>query len=247
MLRQRISAREALCWEPGESAEALRHPSFKSVASRLRRLAQIRFKKGEDDEAAEKVTADHIRRSDRGRQAIRRVVVKACELDAVSFRTNPSFDHISQKANVKGAPGYEYTDFVAHVPFYYQYLYHECRNPEKYGAAVHKDLSSMISELRQDPPCRKKFQNMIAECRSAKLSGSIEVWYLAGFKTKRLANSILGVKKDEKHLLLTSFLMIFVDTLTWFEFRDVNTRYPIFGWISVVSLLLIPFVLNPIL
>lgn len=161
--------------QSADASDPLKPPNFKCVASRLRRLAQIRNTKGDDDQAAEKITPDEMRRSDRGRQAIRRVVVKACEIDAVYFRTNPSFDHITQKANVKGAMGYDYTDFIAHVPFYYQYLFHECRNPEKYGAAVHKDLSGILAELRKDPPCRKKFHLMIAECRSAKLSGSIEI------------------------------------------------------------------------
>ena len=161
--------------QSADASDPLKPPNFKCVASRLRRLAAIRTKKGDDDEAAAKITPDEMRRSDRGRQAIRRVVVKACEIDAVYFRTNPSFDHITQKANVKGAMGYDYTDFIAHVPFYYQYLFHECRNPEKYGAAVHKDLSGILAELRKDPPCRKKFHLMIAECRSAKLSGSIEI------------------------------------------------------------------------
>ena len=172
---QEVAMRGRKRKQSADASNPLKAPNFKCVAGRLRRLAQIRMKKGDDDQAAEKITADEMRRSDRGRQAIRRVVVKACEMDAVYFRSSPSFDHITQKANVKGAMGYDYTDFIAHVPFYYQYLFHQCRNPEKYGAVVHKDLSGILAELRQDPPCRKKFHLMIAECRSAKLSGSIEI------------------------------------------------------------------------
>lgn len=156
-------------------AKPLSATSFKAIAHRLRKMGAVREKK-RDGEAPVQVTADDIRRSDKGRQVIRRLVAKAVELDLVHFKAGkPLFDPVTQMCTLKDLQTYKYADFISHVPLHFQFKFFSIRNAESYGRQVYSELASVLDELRSDPPSRKSLIKLIIDCRSAKLEGSIQI------------------------------------------------------------------------
>lgn len=153
--------------------------SFKFIAKRLRTLGAVRMTRAaaaaEAEGKEEHVASADIRRSDKGRQVIRRLVVKAAELDLTHFDSSPAFDPVTKMATIKNIKDYKYQDFIAQVLAFFQYKYFAIRSPEAFGSNVHRALSKVLEELRASPPCRKSFLKLISDCRSAKLDGSIQI------------------------------------------------------------------------
>ena len=114
---------------------------------------------------------EHIRRNDKGRRAIRTVVQKACDLDRMVFSTAPTFNLATNECTVPGKTKLTLHEFVHQS----QFAYFNVRNAEAYGKRVHSDLSRILKGLRKETPCRKEFLQMVADLRSAKLAGKIDV------------------------------------------------------------------------
>lgn len=115
-----------------------------------------------------------IRRSDRGRALIRRLISRALDLDVLRFGGNPCFNLNTQVCTWKMCPGYKRKDFLDHVPFYFQYKYTKLRNPEKYGDRVFEHMQMILHELQATDASRKALCHLIGECKSAKFSTSVE-------------------------------------------------------------------------
>lgn len=147
--------------------------SFKNIAKRLHQAATTRSRKGERD--ANSISPDDIRRSVTGKNAIKKLVVKAIELDTLHFAETPLFDTVSQKCTIKKLGNYLFKDFVNHVGPYFQFFYFKIRSPAAYGQKVFDDLKRILEELGGETPQRSKLQKLIVDVRSAKLEGGIEV------------------------------------------------------------------------
>lgn len=119
--------------------------------------------------------AADIRRSDRGRRLIRRVVQKACDLETLAFPENPTFDSTTRSCTIKKMLELTLHDFVQLSPKYFQCIYFACRNGEQYGDRVHSDLEKIMKDLRADPPSRNSFVNLVKDFHTAKLGGKINV------------------------------------------------------------------------
>ena len=123
----------------------------------------------------EQVYPEHIPRNDKGRQVIRTVVQKACDLDRMVFSTAPTFNLATNECTVPGKTKLTLHEFVHQSPIYFQFAYFNVRNAEAYGKRVHSDLSRILKGLRKETPCRKEILQMVADLRSAKLAGKIDV------------------------------------------------------------------------
>lgn len=121
------------------------------------------------------VFAEDIRRNDKGRRCIRRVVQKACDLDTQHFPDNPTFDLATRECSLKGLTKFTSQDLVHYAPSFFQYVNFNCRNAEAYGQRVYDCLHKIITDLRKDPPCRKSFQDFVTDMHSAKLGGKINL------------------------------------------------------------------------
>ena len=104
----------------------------------------------------EQVYPEHIPRNDKGRQAIRTVVQKACDLDRMVFSTVPIFDPATNECTVPGKVKLTTQEFVHQAPIYFQFAhFSQCRSLQQ---EVHSDLSRMLKGLRQETLCGKEFQ-----------------------------------------------------------------------------------------
>ena len=103
----------------------------------------------------EQVYPEHIRRNDKGRQAIRTVVQKTCDLDRIICSTAPIFDPATNECTVPGKVKLTMQEFVHQALIYFQFAYFNIHTAEAYSKRVHSDLSRMLKGLRQETPCRK--------------------------------------------------------------------------------------------
>ena len=127
------------------------------------------------EQPQDQVYPDDIRRNDKGRRAIKRVVQKACDLDRLAFPQAPTFDPATQECTVAGKVKMTMQEFVRQSPTYFQFAYLSLTNPEAYGRRVHSDLTRVLAGLRAEKPCRKEFLALLSDLRSARLAGKLEV------------------------------------------------------------------------
>ena len=113
------------------------------------------------------IFAEDIRRNDKGRRCIRRVVQKACDLDTQHFHDSPTFDLATRECSLKGMTKFTSQDLVHYAPAFFPFANFNCRNAEAYGQRVYDCLRQIIADLRKDPPCRKAFQKFVTDMHSA--------------------------------------------------------------------------------
>ena len=129
-----------------------------------------------DKEKEGTVRAADIRRSEAGREIIRKIVLKAAELDQLVFATSPAFDLSTEKCIMKSlSKELNLQDFIELVPAYFQYKFFNKRKGNSYGEAVYKELADILDELRMTQPGRTKWLKLIVDFNSAKLLNKIHL------------------------------------------------------------------------
>lgn len=121
------------------------------------------------------VVAEEFRRNSSGRLAMKKAIVSACELELLCFPLAPSFDQLSGACMLKSLKDYQYSEFMSHIPAYFQYKYVKIRNGPEFGRRVFNDIQQLFKELRSHPPVRKSFVALIHEVHSMKLEGRIDL------------------------------------------------------------------------
>lgn len=148
--------------------------SFKQASQRFKKAAAAAAAPA-GSVAEPEIGPSDIRRSTKGRQAVKRLGIRALDLDLLAYPNSPVFDLGSQECTIDGASGYKRKDFLDHLPLLYQYKFFGVRKPEHFGERVFTDLKGVISELQTDPPSRKKLLSLIKEAKSTKLEESMHV------------------------------------------------------------------------
>ena len=164
--KRRVGKKGATASQKTVLAKARKHLHAAAKARAVRKR-----KTGQDDV----ILPDQFRRSAAGRQCIKRVVIRALELELMNFSSSPSFDSDSGSCALKGLSDYMYSEFISQVPMYFQFRFHKIRNGEQYGCAVCQVLEVVLKDLRSNPPSKKSLTVLIRDVHSAKLQGKISL------------------------------------------------------------------------
>ncbi|CAK9022434.1 unnamed protein product [Durusdinium trenchii] len=106
------------------------------------------------------VQACDIKRSDAGRKAIRRILLRVAELDLVHWT-----------CTLKKCSEITWDNFIKNIPFFFQFKYFGLRNSHQYGQRVGSDLQAIMKALKAKPPNRKPYQSLIQEFVESKVGG----------------------------------------------------------------------------
>ena len=159
-----------------EPKRRTRKVSFKKASQLFRKKAAGAAAAAPAESVAQaEIGPSDIRRSTKGRQAVKRLGIRALDLDLLAFSDSPVFDSVSQECTIESlsGSGYKRKDFLDHLPLLFQYKYFGIRKPEHFGNRTFSDMKEVISELQAVPPSRKKLLILIKEAKSTKLDESI--------------------------------------------------------------------------